>query len=145
MRKKPITKEKPEINTYFLDDSGLNKVIVENYEKRIVLHLALKSENGRKRKIGVITKSTKTMFIKRNRDKHLFRKMSAYGFNNYILENAKLFNTIKLQDQHDEWKIPVSFILEKGEAYLHFKEQGFELQKFVTLVDLAQFRKEPKF
>lgn len=136
-------KETPKIRTYFLDDSGANKLLIHTYIKRIVLFLILKSEKGRKRKVGVITKSTKTLFIRRNREKHLFRKFSAYGFNNYILENAQLFDKVNLKDNYDEWKIPVPFILDKGKPYLHFQEQGFELQKFVSLEDLKPFCKNP--
>ncbi len=133
-------KEPTTIREFFLDDAGLNKIVMHQTDKTTVLFLKLQSENGRKRKVGVITKSTETMKIKRSRDKHLFRKFSAYGFNEYVLQTAKSFNKIWLADEHDEWKIPVDFILKNGEHFLHFKEQGFELQRFITLSQIEQFR-----
>ena len=89
----------------------------------------------------------------RKRAEHLFRKISAYGFNEYILREGKRFDKIWLKDEYDEWKIPVSYILTKGQYldkqgnvvtkdinYMWFQEQGFELQIFITLVELEQFR-----
>jgi len=133
----------PTVKTLFIDDEHGNKLQVCTGDKRIVLYLLL-SGNPKKKRLGVITKSTKTMFIKRKRMIHLFRNGNAYGFNEYVLSNAKLFNKIKLTDEQCEWKIPVSFILENG-SYLHFKKQGFELQKFVTLSQLEQFKTNPSF
>jgi hypothetical protein len=132
-------KDRGVIREFFIDDAGLNRIICHNFDKRVVLYLKLQSET-RKRKVGVITKSTKTIKITRTREKHLFNKMYAYGFNEYILREAKLFDTVWLKDNYEEWKVPVKFILETGQNYLHFKQQGFDLQRFVTLEELEQFR-----
>jgi len=131
-------KDRGVIREFFIDDAGLNRIIFHNFDKRVVLYLKLQSET-RKRKVGVITKSTKTIKITRTREKHLFNKMYTYGFNEYILREAKLFDTVWLKDNYEEWKVPVKFILETGQNYLHFKQQGFELQRFVTLEELEQF------
>lgn len=127
------------IREFFLDNSGMNKMIMHHSDKTIVLYIQLQAGRGRKRKIGVVTKSTETIIIKRNREKHLFRKMDAYGFNQYILENTKSFKTVWLKDDFSDWKIPVSFILQNGE-YMNFKREGFELQRFVSLESIEQFR-----
>lgn len=132
------------VKSLFIDDEIGNRLQVCTNDKRVVLYLILKSEQGKKRRLGVITKSTKTLFIKRRRMVHLLRKGNAYGFNEYVLENAKLFDKIKLTDEQSEWKVPVKFILEKG-TYLHFKKQGFELQKFVSLEQLEPFKTNPNF
>lgn len=153
------SKEKPVIREFFMDDEGWNKVICFHYEKRIILYLKLKSEGGKKRKIGVITKSTKTMQVRRKRTKHLFLKSLSFGFNEYVLNNATLFDKIWIIDkwsewekvvidgreyekevpQKEEWKVPVSFILENGH-YLFFKDEGFEKQIFIKLDEIEQFR-----
>lgn len=124
---------------FFLDDEGRNKVHTKSTAKTMALSLQLESEGSRIRRIGVITKSTKTLVIKRRRADHLFIKGNAYGFNEHILKNAKLFNTIRLSDEFHEWKIPVEFILKEGK-HLNFKQQGFELQLFVSLEQLGPYR-----
>lgn len=136
-------KKQPEIRHFFLDEQGHNRIIMHHSEKTVVLYIKLQSEGGRSRKVGVITKSTKTLKITRKRDKHLFRKLNAYGFNEYVLANGKSFDKIWLKDDFNEWKIPVDFILKEGE-YLNFKAQGFELQKFISLEKIEQFKVKKK-
>lgn len=130
----------PFYKTFFLDDSGNNKLHLKTTLRTKVLHLQLQSEGNRKRKIGVITRSTRTLVIRRNRDKHLFIKCNAYGFNDYVLRNTKSFDNISLSDEYASWKIPVKFILENGK-HLNFKQQGFEKQIFVSLEEIEQFKK----
>jgi len=136
--KKRKAKNPRVIRNFFIEDSGKNFVQMHSNDKTCVLFLKLASEQ-RKRKIGVITKSTKTIKMERDREKHLFIKGNSYGFNNYILETAKTFDKISLTDGIDDWKIPVSFILEHGK-FLYFSEQGFEKQRFVSLSELEPYR-----
>lgn len=132
--------EKPVIREFFMDDEGLNKTISYHYDKRVVLYLKLKAEGNKKRKVGVITKSTHTMQVKRNREKHLFIKTMSWGFNDYILRRTELFDKIWLVDNWgDEWVIPVPFILENGH-YFYFLKQGFEKQVFIKLEEIEQFK-----
>lgn len=140
-QKKPKTPA--EIREFLIDDSGLNRVILKVTDKTMVVWLKLKTEGARKRKIGTITRSTRTMVIKRDRSKHLLIKANAYGFNQYILESAKSFNTIRLSDQYHDWKIPVKDILEKGK-FLFFKQQGFEVQRFMSLDELKPYLVAPE-
>lgn len=138
--RKPRAPKTPAVyRQFFLDEEGRNKVHTKSTPKTMVLSLQLEAEGSRKRKIGVITKSTKTLVITRRRADHLFIKGNAYGFNEHILQNAKLFNVIRLSDEFHNWKIPVEFILKEGK-HLNFKQQGFELQLFVSLEQIAQFR-----
>lgn len=146
LAKKPAKKaRKPRAKTaivyrqFFLDDEGKNKVHTKSTAKTMVLSLQLESEGSRIRKIGVITKSTKTLVITRRIADHLFIKGNAYGFNEHVLKNATLFNQIRLSDEFHDWKIPVEFILKEGK-YLNFKQQGFELQLFVSLEQLGPYR-----
>ncbi len=140
---KPKAPRKPRVSAvhrqFFMDDAGLNRVHTASTDKTIVLSVQLQAEGRRKRRIGVVTKSTKTLVIKRKRSLHLFWKGNAYGFNEYILKNAKTFDVIRLSDEVHEWKVPVDFILKNGK-HLNFKQQGFELQLFVSLEQLGPYR-----
>ena len=129
-------KKKTEIRQFFDDEE--NRLIVHNGDKTVKLFLKLKAE-GFRRRIGTITKSTKTLRLTRDRSKHLHFKSNSYGFNHHVLKEGKLFDKISLSDQHEAWKIPKDYILEHGK-FLFFKNQGFELQTFLSLEELNQFK-----
>ena len=137
--KAPTTRKKPVIRSFFIEDSTTDKVFIKSTDKKVVVSLQLTAEGGRKRKLGVITKSTKTMEMKRKRSEHLFWSGNAYGFNQYVIQEAKLFDKIRLSDEHDNWVVPVKAILEQG-RHLNFKQRGYELQLFLTLEQLSQFK-----
>lgn len=121
-----------------LDPSGNgNSITSKETDNQIVLHLKLASET-KKRLLGAITKSTRTFHIKRIREKHLHVKSNAYGFNEHILKNRLRFETVCLTDNYSRYKIPAEYILKEGE-HLFFKQQGFELQLFLSLDKLKQF------
>ena len=135
---KPKKKDDYKIRQFHLDDTGYNYLIIKSNDKLILVYLKLGSHY--KRFIGTVTKSTRTMEMRRKRGEHLFWKTNSYGFNQYILEHQTLFDWIRLSDDTvSHWKIPVSYVLEKG-SYFHFNIQVFELQRFVSLQDLVQFR-----
>lgn len=136
-------KQKPIFRTFFVEDEGLNKILMKATEKTKVVYLKLKSEK-RRRRIGYVTVSTKTFHIKRTRAEHLLFKANAYGFNEYVIKNQTSFDTVNLSDDIEHWKIPVSFIKEHG-SHLWFKEQGFEVQLFLSLEQLAPYKIEPKY
>ena len=100
--------------------------------------LKLKS---RKRRIGWIDRDKKTFVCKREREKLLFKKINAYGFNEYLMRNAKSFTKILLTDDYYEYEFPLDYLNIHGKNYLHFKEQGFELQLFLPLEYLEKYRK----
>lgn len=102
-----------------------------------IISLKLKSE-ARTREIGVINPQKRYFAVNRIREKHLFRKNNSYGFNHYILANAKKFDKVKLSDDFGTWLIPIKLILEKG-SFLHFNKDGFELQIFLPLDIITQF------
>lgn len=115
-----------------------NSLIIMSNDRLIKIKLHL--QNDRPREIGTVTKSTRTIAMKRIRSKHLFRKGNAYGFNDYILRESQTFDWIRLSDDlGNHWKIPKEYILKNG-RYLNFKQVGFELQRFVSLEELEQFR-----
>ncbi len=123
---------------FFIDGSSKNYLVIKSNNKIIKLSLRLEKDNF-SRYIGTVTKSTKTLELKRERAKHLFIKGNAYGFNDYVLRNAHSFDMVRLSDEFEHWKVPVQFILESGE-YLNFSEHGLELQRFVSLEKLQQFK-----
>lgn len=136
-------KAKPIFRTFFVEDEGLNKILMKATEKTKVVYLKLKSEI-RRRRIGYVTVSTRTFHIKRNRAEHLLVNANAYGFNEYVITNQTSFDVVNLSDDQEHWKIPVEIIKEKG-SYLWFKEQGFEKQLFLSLEQLAPYKIEPKY
>jgi len=125
------------------DEKDHSRIITYHWNDIVEIRFALALDNKEKL-IGTIDKGKRLLHIRRIRSRHLFQKTMSYGFNYYILNNAKLFDTIHLKDDKCEWMIPVQFILDKGD-FKHFKNNGnFELQKFVTLVDLTPYEYEPK-
>ena len=121
---------------FFIDDN--NSLLISSNDR--LIKLTLKLQGDKPRNIGTITKSTRTCEMKRKYGIHLFRKMNAYGFNDYVLRNSTTFDWVRLSDDMgNHWKIPVKYILDNG-AYTNFKKSGFELQRFVSLENLEQFR-----
>jgi hypothetical protein len=137
MEKKPTEFK---IRSFYIDEN--NTLLIRSNDKLIIVKLKLK--DMKPRMIGTVTKSTRTIEMKRKRDKHLHFMTNSYGFNDYILREQDSFDWVRLSDDlGNHWKIPVSYILEKG-TYLNFKQKGFELQRFVSLANLEQFRVRPE-
>jgi len=144
MAKKTGTSKKTDLTfrLFFIDDEGGNKLQIKQNDKLIILTLLLKDDKPRR--IGTVTKSTRTIEMKRKRATHLFRKGNAYGFCHYVLNNQTTIDWVRLSDDTEtHWKIPVKFILDNG-RFLFFKEQGFEKQLFVSLEELEQFIVKPE-
>jgi len=141
MKKKPRKKSLDVIKT-ISDESG-NLLIIKDNKVRLKLTLKLKSE-AKGRQLGVINLERKVFEVKRNRTKHLFRKNQSYGFNHKLLDEAKLFDNIRLKDEIQEWLIPKNYILENG-SFLHFKNNGgFERQIFIELDKIRDFARPTK-
>jgi hypothetical protein len=120
-----------------VDEEG-NKIISTHHGTFATIHLHLKEENFQ-RKIGVILIPEREFHVKRDRTKHFMHRTRQYGFNHYILDNAKLFDTVVIEDEHARWRIPRTTMLEHGK-FMHFKNNGgFELQVFVSLDTLAPY------
>jgi hypothetical protein len=136
---------KTQFKQQMVDDDG-NTMLIARKDNIIKLSLKLKEET-RRRMIGFINTNTKVMYMARKRGKHLFRKMNAYGFCYRILADGKTFDKVRLKDETGEWLIPVNFLLDKENAkFLHFRGSGgFELQVFLSLDILEQFRRPVRF
>lgn len=132
-------KIKPKENIRYIGDENGNKLICSNNGNRIIVSLKLLSE-VRSRNLGTINLSSRVIKIKRNSKKHLMRSVNGYGFNHRLLADSKLFDTICLSDENSNWQIPKQFILDNG-VFLNFNKQGFELQVFIRLYNIEQFKK----
>lgn len=137
---------KAEFVTKHLNDSQGNNLLIRKEGKFINLFLKLSSESFN-RKVGRINTETKVLHIKRKRGAHLFRKLNAYGICYQILEDGKLFDKIRIQDDFSEWLVPKSWILEnKDKDFLHFKGNGgFELQIFLPLEKIEEFKRPTRY
>ena len=141
-KKKAKTPKKPDVFKTISDEAG-NLLLIKNNGVRLLLTLKLK-EQTKSRRIGIVNLGQKVFEVKRVRAKHLFRMNESYGFNYKILEEAKLFDSIRLKDDQQEWLIPKSFILENG-SFLHFKNNGgYERQIFIELKKLEPFIRSTK-
>jgi hypothetical protein len=130
----------PEVTKTLSDPKG-NLLICKNNGKRIIVTLKLLSEK-KGRRIGIVNAKRKVFDVRRIREKHLFKKFQGYGFNHKLLADAKLFDKVRLTDNYGQWLIPKEFILE-SKKYLNFeKSGGFELQVFVSLEEIEQFKRE---
>lgn len=137
---KPKKPTKREYITTIQDEKG-NAITVSENDKRIKLSLRLNNEPKR-RQIGQINKAKRTLEVKRDRAKHLFRKLNAYGLNYKLIEDSKRFDTILIKDELSVWAVPKQFILTEGKI-LNFLAQGFEKQIFIELYKIEQFKKQP--
>jgi len=102
-------------------------------EKDGYLYITLRLK-GKKagRNIGRVRLADRVLEVSRKRDKHLMLKANAYGFNEYVMRTAQKFDVVELTDEYGTYSIPRQLILNMGK-YLHFKEEGFEKQLFLSL------------
>ncbi len=142
MKAKKPKMNKPDEIRVISDDYG-NNLTVFNNGKRVKVRLKLVKES-KSRSIGVINLERKILEVKRNRTKHLFRKFNAYGFNHKLIADAKLFDKVRLTDNIEEWLIPKQFILDNGKFLNFLNKGGFELQIFIPIDSLNEFKKQPK-
>lgn len=116
------------------EDMHGNKIMVKDYD--VILQLA----GGERRKIAFIDEVGKQLVIHRNSQKHLMRKINGYGFNEQLLKFAvKSTHILFILDGRYKYKIPIKMIQEEGQ-YLNFKQQGFELQLFVPMSLITNYK-----
>jgi hypothetical protein len=110
----------------------------------LFIHLVLPTGQVVARKIGGVNIAERILYIKRNREKHLFLKNNSYGFNEHVLRTGKTFDKINFTDGIITAIIPVEYILQNG-RFLFFKQLGYEKQLFITLEQIKQFVVKPIF
>lgn len=96
------------------------------------IHLKLVGEN-KQRLIGNYYFKEKTIYVKRISEKHLYRATNSYGFNYVVINDPYLdIKWIVAEIDGAKYRFPKSMLDQYG-TYLHFKQEGFELQKFLKL------------
>jgi len=119
-------------NAMFISDGQGNqmRIVKEKMDKMAAsrVYLKLNSEH-RERYLGLINPVAKTIYVKRNREVHLLRKLNAYGFNYALLTLVQDIDFIEVSDETGVCLYRIKDILEHG-TFLNFKQQGFELQIF---------------
>jgi len=110
------------------------------YMKGHSIYIKLVSENV-SRRIGDLDYDRERLNIIRKQSVHLFRAGNAYGFNDTIIKTATKFKEIFLMitDTDESFIIPLSVFKTDGK-YLNFKQQGFELQIFLSVNIINQFK-----
>jgi hypothetical protein len=129
------------------DVSG-NTIIMKAYmdennnDVHASFHLKLASEN-RLRLLGDLDIQKKTFYCKRKSEKHLHYKSNSYGFNWEIINEPALYiKKIALRiDDESLYIFPKSLINTYG-TFLNFKQQGFELQRFIRMDLIKQYKVE---
>lgn len=95
--------------------------------------------------LGTFDFNTRTFYCKRSIAKHLHRKSKSFGFNWTILGDAFLSveNVYIIVDDTDHYCFQISLIKDYGQ-FLNFKQQGFELQRFMSFELIKRYSKIPK-
>jgi hypothetical protein len=111
-----------------------------NKDVGATIHLKLKSENKR-RNIGTIYFNDRSFHVLRNSAKHYHYMSKSYGFNwNIITDDFLNIKSVYLVvDKSERYIIPKS-VMETYGKFLNFKQQGFELQKFLPMDMIKTFR-----
>ena len=106
------------------------------------IFLKLKSESKR-RNLGNLIVKDRSFHIIRDSSRHYHYKSRSYGFNWNIINDADLaIKTIHLVVDHNERYIIPKTVLDTYGKFLNFKQQGFELQKFLPMDMIRNFRDE---
>lgn len=105
------------------------------------VYLKLQSEPS-KRKLGVIYFHDDNVFhVTRDSSKHYHYASKSYGFNWMVLSNEEL--NIKevhlIVDKEDKYIIPID-VMKMESRVLNFKQQGFELQRFLPMTTIVQYK-----
>lgn len=105
------------------------------------IHLRLCSES-RPRLLGKYHFNNKTFYCTRKMSKHYHHAAKGFGFNWKILEDPYLdIKRIHMRlDDEVSYEFPKSMIAEYG-SFLNFKQQGFELQRFIRF-DLIKIHRK---
>jgi len=104
------------------------------------ISLKLKSEH-KQRNLGNVYYKDNSFHVIRDSNKHFHYLSKSYGFNWTIIGDAELnIKTVHLiVNKTDKYIIPIS-IFENYGKFLSFKQQGFELQKFLPMDIIRNFK-----
>ena len=131
----------------FAKDDGSGCELIYNiytHEKiDVAVNIKLKIATERTiRNIGYVSIRENTYHTYRERDKHLHNMSASYGFNHEIFKDKTFFTIDKIhlyEKGIGHYLIPVH-ILERFGSFLHFKQSGFEMQRFLRLDIIENFK-----
>lgn len=120
----------------YVDKEGNKWFVRQNV---VILKLANESYE---RKLGLIFEGR--FIVYKTREKHLFRNTNSYGFNYEVIEELTkqpyYIDYVDLYDDFGMYRVPIQ-VIKEGDV-MFFKEQGFEIQRFVTLEVLELYKRE---
>jgi hypothetical protein len=125
--------------SFLIKDKVGNVIASKHNNSTATLRLKLASEKYY-RSVGSINLKKRQLEVIRERDKHLFRKFNAYGFNHFILANAILFDHVLLKDEYGLYNVPRQVILTQGKFMNFTNHGGFELQIFLPLPEIEKYK-----
>jgi hypothetical protein len=124
---------------HIANNKDIKMAIIDNSSNALLIYFDGKVEleiatEKSPRNLGTIKE--KTLYVERNREKHLHRKSNSYGFNYYLLNNVKVFDSVALlEDGQTYYNIPKEKIIEFGKV-MYFKNSqdgnSFEVQIFLS-------------
>lgn len=92
---------------------------------------------GRTRKIGEIKNRVLTIY--RNREQHLMRKYSGYGFNEAVMKDGRLFDYVMVEDEDKEGF--QYYLVSREDILIHGvvdQAEEFERQLFMSIEKLQK-------
>jgi hypothetical protein len=117
-------------------DEDNNRVYTEH--KGSWLAVMLEMRNKPAKQIAKLT--TDSLLIKKDRNKHLFRRNNSYGLNRLLLTNLPSdITTVIISDEKGVYKIPLQTILKDPET-INFDLQGYEPQVLVKIDLIEKFK-----
>jgi hypothetical protein len=88
------------------------------------------------RMIGEV--KARTLTVKRDPIKHLFRKFNAYGFSYDVMkQGSQYFDKVEVNTGFETLQTTRNFVLKHGK-YLHFKRNDLERQIFLPLDEFGK-------
>jgi hypothetical protein len=115
-----------------LDNKG-NKLVLES-GKPYRIKLELKGK--RPKLIAQWDNKSKTLFVKRNSERHYHYKTRSYGFNAELLGSLEIDN-VNITIDREQFIVP--FTEFKNARHLNFSQEGFELQKFLPVEIIRKY------
>lgn len=133
-----------------VSDDRQNQLIVRvnKEETRLKIHLKLAAEADQRR-VAEVDLKEKKMYMKREHGKHYHYTSKSYGFNWTVLNQCSGWDTLVLTVRYDDadvemFAIPRKVLIQQGRV-LNFNSKGFELQKFVPLSVIQEYKVKGDF
>lgn len=118
---------------YEMQDKNGNKLVLES-GKPYRIKLELKGK--RPKLIAQWDNLTKTLFVKRNSERHYHYKTRSYGFNAELLGSLEIDN-VNITIDREQFIVPITEF--KNARHLNFSQEGFELQKFLPVEIIRKY------